>query len=786
MQFSEHWLRSFVDPAMGSAELGERLTMAGLEVEALVPVALPFAKVVVAQVLGVERHPQADRLSVCRVDAGLAEPLTIVCGAPNVRPGIKVPCAMEGATLPGAVEIGNTAVRGVSSQGMLCSAAELGISSDESGLLILDDAAEVGRDLRRALDLDDHVFTLKLTPNRADCLSIIGLAREVAAVCDLTFAIPPRASIPTSPLPARRVRIDEPHACPRFCARLIDGIDARAPTPDWMKQRLARSGIRSVSAVVDVTNYVMLEHGQPLHAYDNARLDGDIVVRFAAPGEQLQLLNDQTLALQQDLLVVADERKPLGLAGIMGGAGSAIDETTTSVYLEAAFWNPAVIQGKARRLGFTTDAGFRFERGVDFANAPAALDRATELIIELCGGQAGPLADVVGPLPQRNAILVRPKRVSRLVGIDLPADTIGGFFDRLGFTRTADDDGWLVTAPSYRFDIAIEEDLVEEVVRLYGYDRLPDVPAVHRQQMLPAPEGERSLDVLRQRLVDRGYQEVITFSFVSHESEERLGVQARPVHVINPIASQFDVMRSTLIGGLLETLRTNLNRKADRVRVFESGRCFVPVDENLDQPLRVGVLAYGGSVPEQWGASARLTDFYDLKGDIEALASPASVRTEAAMHPALHPGRSARVLVDNAPAGWLGELHPRLVQMMDLPSAPIIFEGEWTAFTRSRVPSAVASSRTPVVRRDLALVVPEATPAEAVLGALRAASVRIVAQVGLFDVYRGTSVGPGNKSLAIRVLMQDTERTLTDPDIDAAMASLVREVEQRVGARLRQ
>jgi phenylalanyl-tRNA synthetase beta chain len=785
MRFSEHWLRTLVDPPLDSEALAHALTMAGLEVEYLFA-ARSFSQIVVARVLTVERHPNAERLSVCTVDAGLSAPLTIVCGAPNVAPGVVVPCALVGAELPGGVAIRKVAVRGVESRGMLCSAAELGISDDASGLMLLDQNLTIGSDLRQVPGLEDLLFTLKLTPNRADCLSLVGIAREVGAITAAPVTLPPRAQIANVTPTVRRVRVEAPLGCPRFCARVIEGIDARAPTPRWMKERLEHDAIRPVSAVVDVTNYVMLELGQPLHAYDNAQLEGDIVVRFPHDGEKLTLLNGQVLDLDASLLLVADEKKPLGLAGIMGGEHSGISDATTTVFLEGAFWNPAVIQGKARRLGFVTDAGYRFERGVDFQASPDAVDRATALILELCGGRAGPLIDVCGDLPRRDPIRVRCARIARILGVTIPSEEVFAIFSRLGLKPRRDGDEFVVTPPSYRFDLAIEEDLIEEAARLYGYDKIHATAAVHAQTMLPAPDALRPVAQLRQRMVDRDYQEVITFSFVSSAWEHALRSDPPPIKVLNPIADHQDVMRTSLLGGLLDTLRTNVNRKAERVRIFETGRCFLREGERFAQPLRIGGLAFGPADPPQWDSGKRAADFFDVKGDVEALAAPLAVTTPAAPHPALHPGRSARVLIAGRPIGWLGELHPRLTREFELPRSPIVFELDCEALTQLSMPVARAVSKLPVVRRDLAVVVDDALPAEDVLAALDAVKPAQVEQISLFDVYKGPGVERGKKSLAILVLIQDTARTLTDAEIDAAVSVLLRELQNRFNATLRQ
>jgi phenylalanyl-tRNA synthetase beta chain len=790
MKFSERWLRTMVDPALDTAGLCERLTMAGLEVEAVAPAAPPFSGVVVARIETVDPHPNAERLRVCQVDVGAAERLRIVCGAPNATAGMKVPCATIGARLPGGHLIAKATMRGVESQGMLCSAYELGIDADASGLLALPGDAAIGADLRAVLALDDMLITLKITPNRADCLSVLGVARDVGAITGTVLVPPADAPAQVASGAERAVRVEDAAACPRFVSRVIEAIDARAATPAWMKQRLERSGVRSISAVVDITNYVMLELGQPLHAYDDRLLDGPIVVRFARAGEKLTLLNEQVLDLEPDLLLVADAQKPLGLAGIMGGEHSGISDTTTTVLLEGAFWNPAVIQGKSRRLGFASDAGYRFERGVDFAGCARAVERATRLILDCCGGRAGPLCDVRGALPQCEPIRVRPARVARLLGVKVPVGTIAAIFGRLGFSFKRVGEDFLVTPPSYRFDLAIEEDFVEEIARLYGFDAIPAVASAHQQTMLPDPDALRPGIALKRRLVAYGWQEAITFSFVSSSWESTLfparDGRTAPIAVKNPIAAHLDVMRTTLAGGLIDVLRTNLARKQERIRVFESGRCFWRANQGYEQPLRLGGLAYGDALPEQWGRVTRSVDLFDVKGDLEGLVAPRTLTTERFLHALLHPGRAARVLVDAVPVGYLGELHPRLVKEFELPRAPVLFELDLASLLAGGLPMARPVSKLPVVRRDVSVVVADSLPAQEVLAALDAAKPVHVDTIRLFDVYRGPGIEPGKKSLAILVLMQDTERTLTDVDIDATVAELLRILVARFGATLRQ
>jgi phenylalanyl-tRNA synthetase beta chain len=787
MKFSEKWLRTMANPPLDSATLADALTMAGLEVEQREPAGPPLANVVVARIESVAPHPNADRLRVCTVEAGDAERLTIVCGAPNAASGLIVPLARVGAILPNDMTIRDTEVRGVRSQGMLCSAKELGLDDDASGLLVLPHDLAPGIALAEALALDDTLLTLKLTPNRADCLSLLGVAREVSAVTGAPLTAPELAPVKVTSKATHRVRVEDFAACPRFASRVIEQLDPNAPTPAWMKHRLERSGLRSIAAIVDITNYVMLELGQPLHAYDRALLEGDVVVRFARAGEKLLLLNGETLDLEPDLLMVCDERKPLGLAGIMGGEYSGIGTGTTNVLLEGAFWNPAVIQGKMRRLGFVSDAGYRFERGVDFELPPRAVERATELMLAICGGRAGPLSDVKGPLPARDPVRVRASRVRRLLGMELSIAQIADVFTRLKFGFTRDGDDFIVTPPSYRFDLAIEEDFIEEVARIHGYDSIPAAIGAHRTPMLALPEVVRPLATLRERMVSRDWQEIVSFGFVDSQVESALDPSATPIRVLNPIAAQRNVMRRTLLPGLIEALQTNVNRRESRVRLFEIGRVYREARAAEDaQPLRIGGLAFGHALPEQWGITpGRSVDFFDVKGDLETLVSPWRMTTERAAYPWLHPGRSARVRVEEADAGWMGELHPRLVRQFELAMPPVVFELGLQAVAQRSLPAVRPLSRQPVVRRDLAVLLDDAVPAQAVIEALESEKPPHVESIAIFDAYRGGGLPSGRKSLAILVLMQDTARTLTDAEIDATVTNMVSLLAQRFGATLR-
>jgi phenylalanyl-tRNA synthetase beta chain len=793
MKFSESWLRTLVDPRLTSEELSHLLTMAGLEVEALDPVAPAFDKVVVAHVLDVVRHPDADRLNVCRVDTGNGAATTIVCGAPNVAVGLKVPCALPGAELPGNFTIKVAKVRGIESSGMLCSAKELGIAEDASGLLVLPADAPVGQPIRAYLDLDDNVFELKLTPNRADCLSLLGIAREVGAITGAPTRLPEVAEVPASIPDTRAVVLDAPAACPLYCGRIVKNVDARAPSPEWMKRRLERSGIRAISALVDITNYVMLELGQPLHAFDNTRLEGAVHARMARPEEKLLLLNEQTIAVAPDVLMITDDAKPLAMAGIMGGEESGITLETSELFLESAFFAPKAIAGRARRYGFGSDASHRFERGVDFGGTRRAIERATQLILEICGGQAGPVVEASAELPARPPVRLRTARAERVLGLPLGAERIAALFRGLALSFVQQGEDFLVTPPSWRFDMEIEEDLIEEIARLYGYDNIPSPAPRGPLKMLAEQEARRPAYRLRQMLADRGYQEVVNFAFVEEAWEADFAArkdEAELIRLANPIASQMAVMRSTLFGGLISNLVTNLKRKQSRVRLFEVGRTFhrdadaVPV-AGYRQPWVLGGLAFGGALPEGWGSGARKVDFYDIKGDIEALLAPAALRFEKVSHPALHPGRAARILLDGLEIGCLGELHPEWVQKYDLPQAPVLFELDFDAAKAAQVPAYAEVSKFPPVIRDLAIVVDHGLALQDLFDGLKGQLPSLVQDVQLFDIYVGKGVPENKKSLAFRIVMQDTQRTLLDSEVDAAMQILMASLEREFGAQLR-
>ncbi|MBM3347127.1 MAG: phenylalanine--tRNA ligase subunit beta [Betaproteobacteria bacterium] len=803
MRFSERWLRTMVDPSLTTDELSHLLTMSGLEVEECEPVAPPCSGIVAAEVLTVGTHPSADRLSVCSVDAGIGQPLQIVCGAPNVVAGMKVPCALVGATMRGEspdtpLEIRPAKMRGLESQGMLCSARELGLSDDHSGLLALAPDTIVGSDIRAVLGLDDFIFTIKLTPNRADCLSVLGVAREVAALTGCALKSPAVALVPAANDATFPVRISAPDGCGRFAGRVIRNVNAAAPTPAWMMERLERAGQRSISALVDVTNYVMLELGRPLHVYDLDKLRGGIDVRAGRDKEHLKLLNEQTVDVDSTVLCITDDTGPIGLAGIMGGDSTKADLATRNIFLESAFFFPAAIAGRARRYNFSSDASHRFERGVDFSNNLEGIERATRLILDICGGEAGPSQDVVARLPERQPVRMRLARAHKIIGVPVTKEEIERIFVRLQLKTAletgAAGDVFVVTPPAWRFDIEIEEDLIEEVARVHGFERIPALPPVVPAIMRTPSERRRSMHDIRRLLAANDFQEVINFSFAADKWETDLAGNATPIRLVNPISSEQSVMRSILLGGLLENVRYNAGRKIERIRVFEIGRVFSRdasmQDGDLDvagirQPMRVGAIACGSAQAEQWGSTMRAVDFFDLKGTVEALLAPRVAQFESAAHPALHPGRSARIVLDGRVLGWLGELHPRWQRRYDLPQTVVAFELDAEAIRDAALPAFSEVSKFPPVVRDMALVLPEKVAHGALLGALNAARSDLVRDIHLFDIYRGKGVEPGKKSLAFRVVMQDTAKTLTDAEADSAMAQLIEAVTGRFGAKLR-
>ncbi len=783
MQFSESWLRSLVNPALNSQQLGHLLTMAGLEVEAIEPAAAAFTEVVVGEIIRVEKHPDADRLQVCQVDVAEGEPLTIVCGAANARVGLKTACARVGAQLP-EFNIKQAKVRGVASFGMLCSTKELGLPNggDVDGIIKLPADAPNGIGLREFLDLDDQLITLKLTPNRGDCLSLIGIAREVAALTDMQFTevdcSPVSATLPdVYPIAITADKATEA-ACPLYCGRVIRGINPKASSPRWLVQRLERSGLRAIHPVVDVTNYVMLELGQPMHGFDLARLNGGIQVRMARNGEKLALLNEQTVEFcgndgDTDVLVIADDQCPLALAGIMGGSASAVSDATRDIFLESAHFAPSAIVGRARRFGLSTDSSHRFERGVDATLPNRAMERATRLILEICGGECGPLLEVGKGVEKFDAVEFRPARARRILGFQLDDAAMLSILQRLGMQLEKTVESVRVIPPSYRFDITREVDLIEEVARVHGYDAIPAVSLRGEHVMLPVGEGARSIQDVKKLMTARGYQEVITYSFISEDLDSDFRVAGLTLPLLNPIASQMGVMRGSLIGGLIQTLRHNLNHGQERLQIFEAGRAFLSSSAD-QQPMRLGALVYGSVHNEQWGEKSRQADFYDLRADLEVLLHPLQVELRRqANHLALHPGQSAEILVDGQSVGWLGTLHPRLAQKYGFAKSPVLLEMEISPLLHQGVPRYQGMPRFPAVRRDIAVIVDAKVELADMLASVNADSPALLADISCFDVYQGPGVTADKKSLAFNMLLQHTEKTLTDSEIDSTVAEVV-------------
>ena len=808
MQFPESWLRQFCNPSLSTEQLADTLTMAGLEVEELRPVAPPFTSIVVAEIKEAEQHPDADRLRVCKVDAGTGELLQIVCGAPNARPGIRIPCATVGAELPPGedgkpfrIKVGK--LRGVQSFGMLCSARELGLSEDHGGLLELPADAPIGQDIRTYLDLDDTLFTLKLTPNLAHCLSVYGVAREVSALTGAPLQALPEASVPVSTEDAVKVTVEAPDLCGRFSGRVIRGVNTEAATPTWMVDRLARCGQRSVSALVDISNYVMFELGQPSHIFDRDKIHGsELNVRWGREGEQLKLLNGNTVALDSQVGVIADAREVESLAGIMGGDASAVGDDTQNVYVEVAFWWPKAVAGRSRRYNFSTDAGHRYERGVDPARTLQVVERISQLILEICGGQAGPASDVQPAMPQARPVSLRVDRASKVIGMPVSAEQCLSALRGLGLPSELDGNLITVTPPSYRFDLSCEEDLIEEVIRIIGYDKLPTTPPQAPITPKAPLETRRNPFAVRRQLAALGYQETINYSFVEERWERELAGNDQPIRLLNPIASQMSVMRTSLIGSLLNVVKFNLDRKASRVRVFEVGHIFLRDDTVLDsdttvagfdQPMRVAGMAYGPlNVPHWSNAKEGAADFYDAKGDVEALLAPQRPVFEAAEHPALHPGRCARILLDGREIGVLGELHPRWRQAYDLPQAPVLFELDWEAVLQRPLPKSQPVPKYQAAERDVAVIVKESVTHDQLIAAVQAAPTQgLLRSASVFDIFRpkaGQTVdwlAADEKSVAIRLLLQNDAAALTDEALEQARLAVLNQLIDSLDARQR-
>ena len=788
MKTSEKWLKEFVAVKADAADIAKRLGFAGIEVAAVAPALPAFEQVFVARVESVTPHPSADKLRVCQVDAGQGKLLQIVCGAPNAAAGMKAPVILPGGKLPDGTLIKATALRGVDSAGMLCSARELGLSEEASGLMALPADAPVGKDLKEYLG-QDQLIEIEITPNRGDCLSALGLARELSALYDVALKLPDVSPVQAAIGDSLKVDVKAPAACPVYVGRVIKGIRADAVTPIWMRERLRRAGLRSIHPVVDVTQYVMLELGQPMHAYDLKRLDTGIVVRMAQPGETAKLLNNQTYSLTPDVLVIADHTRPQGLGGIMGGGESNVQAGTVDVFLEAAYFAPPAISGRPRRLDLMTDAGYRFERGVDPGGQVRAMERATRLILEIAGGQPGPVSVTgdAGKKPASKPIKLRRARLAALLGIAIPDAEVERILQRLEFGMVADKEGWSATPPSHRFDMEIEEDLIEEAGRIHGYDHIPATPYPARQGMDRLPEAQVDLRQLRRVLVERGYQEVVTYSFVEAGLQQRLyGSAGLPL--ANPITAEMTEMRLGLWAGLLHTLKYNLARQQARVRVFETGLRFTLQGNEIKQENMVAGLVSGPQFPLQWGEPERAVDFADLKGDVEALTVPGGgkrLEAQVAIHPALHPGQTARLSLDGTDLGWMGALHPGLLKALDLPQGALLFELRLEPLLQGKIPAFAPISRFPALRRDLAVVVDEKVSAAALLAGAREAAGSLLQEARIFDIYRGSGIDSGRKSVALSLILQDSSRTLTDEDADGAMQRVADRLRRDLGATIR-
>ncbi|ALX94916.1 phenylalanine--tRNA ligase subunit beta [Serratia sp. JSRIV002] len=794
MKFSELWLREWVNPAISSEALSDQITMAGLEVDGVEPVAGVFNGVVVGHVVECGQHPNADKLRVTKVDVGGERLLDIVCGAPNCRAGLKVAVATVGAVLPGDFKIKAAKLRGEPSEGMLCSFSELAISDDHDGIIELPADAPIGTDIRDYLQLNDSAIEISVTPNRADCLGIIGVARDVAVLNQLPLSEPdmsPVAATITDTLP---IRVEAPQACPRYLGRVVKGINVKAPSPLWMREKLRRAGIRSIDAVVDVTNYVLMELGQPMHAFDLNRIEGGIVVRMAHEGETLRLLDGNEAKLQADTLVIADQQKALAMGGIFGGEHSGVNDETQDVLLECAFFSPLSITGRARRHGLHTDASHRYERGVDPALQHKAMERATRLLIDICGGQAGPIIDVSdeSTLPKRATIALRREKLDRLIGHVVPSEQVSDILRRLGCLVTEQGDNWLAVAPSWRFDMEIEEDLVEEVARVYGYNNIPDVPVRADLVMTKHRESDLTLKRVKTMLVDHGYQEAITYSFVDPKVQALLHPGEEALILPSPISVEMSAMRLSLWTGLLSAVVYNQNRQQTRVRLFESGLRFVPdtaANLGIRQDVMLAGVIAGHTHDEHWDLARKPVDFYDLKGDLESVleltGKLSEIQFKAESNPALHPGQSAAIYLHGERVGFIGVVHPELERKLDLNGRTVVFELEWNKLASRAVPQAREVSRFPANRRDIAVVVAENVAAEDILAECKKVGANQVVGVNLFDVYRGKGVAEGYKSLAISLVLQDTARTLEEEEIAATVAKCVEALKQRFQASLR-
>ncbi len=792
MKVSEQWLREWVNPEIDTDTLSEQLTMAGLEVDGVEPAAANFSGVIVAEITDFVPHPDADKLKICQVNVGTEDRVQIVCGAPNVFKGMKAPLATVGAKLPGDIRIKKAKLRGETSFGMLCSASELKLNEDASGLMNLPADAPVGTDLRDYLKLDDVIIDIDLTPNRGDCLGIRGVAREVAALNQLSFI--DLDIIPVAPKHDRRlpISIDATDGCGRYIGRVVSGIDATAQTPVWMVERLRRAGIRAISPVVDVTNYVLIELGHPMHGFDLRQLKQGIHIRWAEAGEKMVLLDGREVELQPDVLLIADEEKPVALAGIMGGEHSGVADDTTEVFLESAWFNPLAIVGRSRRFGLHTDASHRYERGVDPELQMKAIERATGLLIDIAGGEAGPLiiAEAAEALPQRKAINLRQQRVNKVLGMDIAAETIVDIFERLGMQIEATADAqWQVTPPGFRFDMAIEEDLIEEVARIFGYNNIQGKKPMAALAMFPVPENRIKVSTFKQVMTHRDFQEVITYSFVDKKLEKLINPELEALPLLNPISSDLAVMRTSLWQGLLSTLAFNQRHQQSRIRLFESGLRFVPTEDELQQEAVIAGVILGEKLPQPLYDGHKV-DFFDLKGDVEALLSQTLQSEHYTFvqdeHPALHPGQSARIELDDEAVGWIGAAHPEVLNAFSIKGAAFMFELKLSAISTRKLPKLQQWSKFPSSARDISIVIDENVTISKLLEVVQASEVKTLKNARIFDIYRGKGVDSGRKSVALDLIFSDSSRTLNDDEVNAEMETIISTLKSQLNATLRE
>ena len=791
MKFSEKWLREWVDPPVSSAELSEQLTVAGLEVEGVEPCHPDFSGIVVGHVKQVEKHPSADNLSVCEVDDGHSI-VQVVCGAPNVRAGGAYPFARIGAELPGDIRIEKTTIKGEESNGMLCSGAELGLTDDAEGLMELEPAAIAGIALEEYLALNDQVIELSLTPNRGDCLSVQGIARDIGVVNGMVVSHVPVNPVNPAIEDTRQVVLAAPQACPRYVGRVISGVNLEHTSPLWLREKLRRSGIRSINAIVDVTNYVMLELGQPMHAFDLDLLDGGITVRYAGDGEKITTLDGVEVKMTADTLVIADDSKAVAMAGIMGGLDTGVTAGSRNIFLESAYFSADAIMGKPWQYGLHTDSSHRFERGVDFELQVTAIERATRLILDICGGQAGPVIDVKddAQLPERQPIRLRADRINRVLGTDIDLSRITEILELLGMEISTATDGWQVRAPTFRFDISLEEDLIEEIARIHGYDRIPTAPitaslTIHRSKK------SRDISELCRILVDRGYHEVATYSFVDDQLQDQLcGSGDSSIKLVNPISSELGVLRRSLWPGLINVLMYNLKRQQQRVRLFEYGRVFNQTSTEINQNLMISGLIYGKYYDIQWDIENNLSDFYDLKGDIEAMLANgeriSQLRYQEIQHPALHPGRSAEIIYDNQSVGLCGAIHPGILTELGLDYPAYVFELDSHQLLMKDKVKYIKIPKYPPVRRDISILVDKGISAEKVMSVIKTASPKLLYNLELFDVYHGEGIEILKKSLALGLTFQASSSTLTDEEVEGEVENILATLRSELDVKLRE